>query len=90
MGRVIVKKLVVKFQGNEILSIDDFDVFACYRDLWKTKSAKQNPVTQGIIHSDGHTENCIKLRIDGKDQSASSARDNAIFNTYGGQVHYPL
>ena len=38
IGRVIIKKLTVKFEGNEILSIDDFDIFACYRDLWKTAS----------------------------------------------------
>ena len=30
IGRVIVKKLSVKFEGNEILSIDNFDIFACY------------------------------------------------------------
>ena len=32
IGRAIVKKLAsqVKFEGNEILSIDDFDIFACY------------------------------------------------------------
>ena len=28
VGRAIVKKLAVKFEGNEILSKDDFDVFA--------------------------------------------------------------
>ena len=33
IGRAILKKLAVKFEGNEILSIDDFDIFACYRDL---------------------------------------------------------
>ena len=38
ISRAIIKKLAVKYQGNEILSIDDFDIFACYRDLWKTKS----------------------------------------------------
>ena len=32
IGRAI-KKLAVKSEGNEILSIDDFDVLACYRDL---------------------------------------------------------
>ena len=37
IGRAIIKKLAVKFEGNEIMSIDDFNVFACYRDLWKTK-----------------------------------------------------
>ena len=40
VGRAIVKKLAVKFEWNEILSVDDFDVFACYRDLWKAKSEK--------------------------------------------------
>ena len=30
IGRAIVKKQAVKFEGNEIMSVDDFDVFACY------------------------------------------------------------
>ena len=30
IGRSIIKKLAVKFEGNESLSVDDFDVFACY------------------------------------------------------------
>ena len=50
------------------LSVDNFDVFACYQDLWKTVSEKQNAVRQGIIHSGGCTENRIKLRIDAKDK----------------------
>ena len=44
VGRAIIKKLAVKFEGNEIMSVDDFDVFASYRDLWKTKSEKRNAV----------------------------------------------
>ena len=35
IGRAIVQKLPVKFEGKEILCIDDFDISACYRDLWK-------------------------------------------------------
>ena len=30
IGRAIVKKLAVKFQGNEILGMDDFDMFTSY------------------------------------------------------------
>ena len=30
IGRAIIEKLVVKFEGNEIMSIDDFNVFACF------------------------------------------------------------
>ena len=33
LGRAIIKKLAVKFEGNEIMSVDDFDVFAFFRDL---------------------------------------------------------
>ena len=40
IGRAIVKKLAVKFEGNEILCTEGFNVFAC-RDLWKTKSEKE-------------------------------------------------
>ena len=63
IGRAIIKKLGVKFEGNEIMSVDDYDVLACYQDLWKTKSEKRNAIRQGIISTDGCTENCIKLRI---------------------------
>ena len=30
IGRAIIKKLAVKFEGNEIMSVDDFNVFACF------------------------------------------------------------
>ena len=33
VGRAIVKELAVKFEGNEILSMDDYDVLACYQYL---------------------------------------------------------
>ena len=75
IGRAIIKKLVVKFEGNEIMSVDDFDVLVCYQDLWKTKSEKRNAIRQGIISTDGCTENCIKLRINAADKNASNAQE---------------
>ena len=78
IGRAIVKKLAVKFEGNEIMSADNFDMFACYRDLWKTKSEKRNAIRQGIISNEGCTENCIKLRINAGDKNTSNAQDKAI------------
>ena len=70
VGRAIVKKLAVKFKGDEILGVDNFNVFACYRDLWK-------------IHSDRCTENYMKLQINSLDNNTSNKRDVAIANTYG-------
>ena len=90
IGRVIVKKLAVKFEGNKIMSIDDFDVFACYRDLWKTKSEKRNAIHQGIVSTDGCMDNCIKLRINTDDKSTSNAQDKAIADAYGNKFVIPL
>ena len=90
IGRAIVKKLAIKFEVNEIMSVDDFDVFACYRDLWKTKSEKRNAIRQGIISDDGCTENCIKLRINAGDKNAGNAQDKAIADAYGNKFIIPL
>ena len=90
IGRAIIRKLAVKFEGNEIMSVDDFDVFACYRDLWKTKSEKKNATCQGIISNDGCTENCIKLRINAGNKDATNAQDKAIADAYGNKFIIPL
>ena len=90
IGRAIIKKLAVKFEGNEIMSVDDFNVLACYRDLWKTKSEKRNAIRQGIISTDGCTENCIKLRIHAGNKDATNAQDKAIADAYGNKFIIPL
>ena len=90
IGRAIVKKLAVKFEGNEIMSVADFDVLACYQDLWKTKSEKRNAIRQGIISTDRCTENCIKLRINAGDKKASNTQDKAIADAYGNKFINPL
>ena len=90
IGRAIIKKLAVKFEGNEIMSVDDYDVLACYRDLWKTKSEKKNAIRQGIISTDGCMENCIKLRINAGNKDATNAQDKAIADVYGNKFIIPL
>ena len=90
IGRAIIKKLAVKFEGNEIMSVDDYDIFACYQDIRKTKSEKRNAIRQVIISTDGCTENCIKLRINAFDKSAGNAQDKAIADAYGNKFIIPL
>ena len=90
IGRAIIKKLAVKFEGNEIMSVDDYDVLACYRDLWKTKSEKRNAIHQGIISTDSCMENCIKLRINAGNKDATNAQDKAIADAYGNKFIIPL
>ena len=89
IGRAIIKKLAVKFEGNEIMSVDNYDIFACYQDLWKTKSEKRKAIRQGIS-TDGCKENCIKLRINAGDKNASNAQDKANADAYGNKFIIPL
>ena len=74
IGRAIVKKLAVKFKENEIMSVDDYDIFASYRDLWKTKSEKRN----------------AKLRINAGDKNAGVTQDKAIADAYRNKFIIPL
>ena len=90
IGRAIIKKLAVKFEGNEIMSVDNFDVLASYRNLWKTKSEKRKAIRQGIISTDRCMENCIKLRINAGDKNTSNAQDKAIADAYGNKFIIPL
>ena len=48
LGRASVKKTVIKISGNEVMSVDDSDVFNCYGDLWKTALERKNDQYQGI------------------------------------------
>ena len=91
IGRAIIEKLAVKFVGNEISSIDNYDVFACYQDLWKTKSEKRNAIRQGIISTNSDlTPNCMRLRINAGNKDATNVQDKAIADAYGNKFIIPL
>lgn len=61
LGRAIVKKITVKISGNEVMSIDDSDLFHCYADLWRTSKERGNSQYQGIDTSDNEIVN--KFRV---------------------------
>ena len=44
LGRNIIRKLVVKLVGNEIISTDDYDVLYSYYDCWKCTNERINAV----------------------------------------------
>ena len=72
LGRNIIRKLVVKLEGNEIISIDDYDILCSYYDYydcWKCKTERLNAVFQGIVEAGGQTENAIKHRINATDKA---------------------
>ena len=81
LGRNIIRKLVVKLEGNEIISIDDYDILYSYYDCWKCMTERHNAVFQGIVETDGQTENAIKHWINAGDK-ASNAKDQMVASIY--------
>ena len=49
LGRAIVKKTTIKISGNEVMSIDDSDIYHCYIDLWKSPSERLNMASTGTL-----------------------------------------
>ena len=77
LGRNIIRKLVVKLEGNEIISIDDYDVLYSYYDCWKCTTEWVNAVFQGIVEAVGQSENANKHRINASDK-ANNAKDQTV------------
>ena len=77
LGRDIIRKLVVKLEGSEIISIDDYDFLYSYYDCWKTATERCNAIFQGIVEADGQTENAIKHRINATDK-ANNVKDQTV------------
>ena len=79
----------MKLDGNEIISIDDYDVLFSYIDSWKTATERRNAVFQGIVETDGQTENAIKHRINATDK-ANNAKDQTVASIYDNRFCIPL
>ena len=89
LGRNIIRKLVVKLEGNEIISTDDYDVLYSYYDCWKCTTERLNAVFQGIVNADGQTENAIKHRINTTNK-ANNAKDQTVASIYDNRFCIPL
>ena len=89
LRRNIIRKLVVKLEGNEIISIDDYDVLYSFYDCWKCKTERLNTVFQGIVEADGQTVHAIKHRINAGDK-ANNAKDQTVASTYDNRFCIPL
>ena len=79
----------MKLEGNEIISIDDYDVHHSYYDCWKCKTERLNAVFQGIVEADGQTENAIKHRINATNK-ANNAKDQTVASIYDNRFCIPL
>ena len=89
LGRNIMRKLVVKLEGNEIISTDDYDILYSYYDCWKTTTERRNAIFQGIVEVNSQTENGIKQRINAGDK-ANNAKNQTEASIYNNRFCIPL
>jgi len=88
LGRAIVKKISVKLEGREIMSLDDADIYLCYRDLWMSKRDRLDAVYRGIHVGDGG--NTAKIRLGAGDAVAATQPDATVAATFGNRFALPL
>lgn len=84
IGRSIIKKTTIRISGNEVMSIDDSDIYHCYIDLWKSPPERLNMAYQGIGKN-----NMLKHRIGAADAS-SDKEDEAVAKAYKNRFCIPL
>ena len=87
LGRAVVKKTAIKISGNEVLSIDDSDVYHCYLYLRKTALERENAQYQGIDTSTH--KNVTRLRL-GAGNGVANVAAAAIKTAYGSRFYVPL
>ena len=88
IGRAAVRKTTIRISGNEVMSLEDSDVYHCYLDCWKTRAERQNAQYQGIDTSEDR--NVTRLRIDAGDADQGVVEDKAIAEVYGNRFYIPL
>ena len=89
LGWNIIRKLVVKLEGNKIISIDDYNILYSFYDCWKCKTERLNAVFQGIVEANSQTENAIKHRINSGDR-ANNAKDQTVASIFNNRFCIPL
>ena len=89
LGRNIIRKLVVKLEGNEIISIDNYYILYSFYDCCKTATERRNAIFQGVVEADGQTKNAVKHRINAGDK-ANNAKDQTVASIYDNRFCIPL
>ena len=84
IGRAIIKKTTIRISGNEVMSIDDSDIYHCYVDLWKSPSERVNMAYQGIGKA-----NMLNHRVGARNATADTG-DEAIADAYKNRFCIPL
>ena len=84
IGRKIIKTFKIYFEGNEVLSINNYDEIKTYLDFWLAKKDKARRVFQGIDDADA-----LKLRVASKGATGDAGK-TAVAKTFGNRFRIPI
>ena len=84
-----LRKAVVQLEGNEIISINDYDVLYSYYDCWKCSAERINAVFQGIVEADDQMKNAIKHMINAGDK-ANNVKDQTVASIFDNKFCIPF
>ena len=84
IGRKIIKTFKIFFEGNEVLSINNYDEIMTYMDFWLSKKDKARRVFQGIDDADA-----LKLRVNSKGATGDAGK-TAVAKTLGNRFRIPI
>ena len=87
LGRNLVSKLVVKWGPETILQIDNYSLYATFKDLWLTEEERKNRVFQGI-----QSENLRALRsgVTEANVNGETANEKTLKAVFGEKYKIPL
>ena len=84
IGRKIIKTFKIYFEGNEVLSINNYDEIKTYMDFWLAKKDKARRAAQGIDDADA-----LKLRVSSKGATGDAGK-TAVAKTFGNRFRIPI
>ena len=84
IGRKIIKTFKIYFEGNEVLSINNYDEIKTYMDFWLAKKDRARRVFQGIDDADA-----LKLRVNSKGATGDAGK-TAVAKTFGNRFRIPI
>lgn len=84
IGRKIVKSFKLSFEGNEVLSINNYDEIMTFMDSWLSKRDKLDRIFQGIDSTNG-----LKMRVKSKGATGDE-KETAVSKTYGNRFRIPI
>lgn len=87
LGRNLVSKLVVKWGPETILQIDNYDLYATFKDLWLSEKQRNNMVFQGI-----QSANLRALRsgVTEANVTGETANEKTLNDVFGEKYKIPL